>query len=443
MVISSSRWHGRWDRNKKSGDKKSGESFLPVQFGGTGYDGIFGIKLLSTKDIVAWGTTYSSTFLGQDASAYFNGGTYALWLGIFDGKTFAKKALVFENGRIGSTDAFWLNSNTRFGEKGYNAIAIDASDNIYAAYGPYSTATEMLVKKRSGTDLSLLATGTKYSIHYATGNLLYNDGYLYLITNKAGTSYSYFRKLNLDLTLASGVDLGSTYAFNNAAIISNNYIFGFLSYNTAVGYAYVAKYNLSGVLQTQRKMDDGDLYIFESDSYMPNNSIAAIGSKIYLVDWKKLYAGSDVIVTCLNQSDFTKASGWTDLTIDCSFGTPPPSASIFLQAIGNRLFYYGRGRSGSNAPNYWELLLFGEINPDTGALISSYTQPKYKDNATLISKDTLATGASWIPCGKPVLIGSNTLLCGVSTTGAIAGSVAGGGDVVFLPLDITTGNLYV
>ena len=132
-----------------------------LQFGGSGNDRLYDTKLLTTGDYVTVGRTTSSALDGQS-----NPNADSWFIAIID-KTFPLsgfiKAIAWENA---------ASSYVIGGRYQKPMLAVDASDNIYYMYGSAATYTNYVVKKRSGTDLSVTATSSALNTFLGSIRLL-------------------------------------------------------------------------------------------------------------------------------------------------------------------------------------------------------------------------------------------------------------------------------
>lgn len=167
-----------------------------LQFGGSGDDRIYDTKVLTTGDYAVVGYSTSSALDGNARPA-----TAASWFIAIIDKAFPTsgfiKAIAWEDAA----------SNYVIGGRYFKPmLTVDASDNIYYLYGSVSIYTNYVVKKLSGTDLSLLATSSALNAALGSVRLIIYGTQIHVYHTKT-TGLRYFvNRFNMSNLSSAGAE---------------------------------------------------------------------------------------------------------------------------------------------------------------------------------------------------------------------------------------------
>jgi|TARA_R110000796_G_scaffold65121_1_gene150528 hypothetical protein len=195
------------------------------------------------------GTTRSNTATGVVSDS--NDNVYAAGIGVPEASTTLEdEALLYKWSNDGTLQ-FCRGISNRWTDDRYHAIAIDSSDNVYAA-GDSDSDAIIAKYNSSGTSqffksLSSIDTEVLYSAYIDSGNNLIVAGSTNSIALIA--KYNSSGAVQWQRTLTGS---GNTVFYGVSGDSSDNYIA--VGVDSTSGGALIVKYNSSGVLQWQRKL---------------------------------------------------------------------------------------------------------------------------------------------------------------------------------------------
>ena len=437
MVASYSRWHGRWNRNKKSG-----ESFLPVQFGGSGNDVVSTIKVASTGDIIVSGYTFSQDFCGYNTSAYTNGSTTICYFLLKLSSKFEITGAYFFSSTSGRPGAGWLLSSgyydfiitfTEIGFDGIQEFIVYNAGDFTAGGTQWNT---YFIRISDMTKVYNYSSFTPFSIYYDSIVFAGQDeNNLYMAAIGGGsTFYNQLLIISKDVTHARTAITTTTYKQQNINCCYDGEYIWFFTNNYAQTTTIIRRRELTSPYGATDYDLVGIFKLSSDDPYTSpmNEFIADCGSDLLIGGFA--IGTNDLLIIKRTKADLSAApSGWSNYTLSVGSGKViKEQIGKYYDSESDRLLYLYATDDGSTGTSDVKLLT---INASTGALISN-NPIKYK-NGTEVGQSTKAMLVNGMNIDK--VSSGKYVICG-NTTGNITGySNLGGTDGFIMIICIVTG----
>lgn len=325
--------------------------FFTTQFGGTGEDALYDVKVLASGDYILFGRTKSTTFCGINISAYTDGSYYA-WFFLKVSPNFYPTGIVIKA-------SYFLKGDTKqcgFTTGKYPAIEIDASDNIFYTWGTLAAGnqTDWKIYGIRASDMTLLYTSDTAVTVNNTGTVSYIVHKLY-----GGNWYvNYYDGTNYKIQLLSSSLVQSS---NTTILASEGPVDVFINSNGVFCLTALGKVVKSTTVPAYTTNVDLTALFDESGCEVMTGS----SSDIYVASIKA--GDNNLLVTAIKQSDLTAKAGWTDYEKSIDAGKIIRYRGMIYDVDG-RLFISGLTNN-TGATGTYDVGLI-EINPSTGASIS-------------------------------------------------------------------------